>query len=162
MVDRLAGKLMTMLKQKGLSIVTAESCTAGLLAKTLSDAPGAAAHFCGGYVTYTKQQKTRALGVSARLLATKGAVCPEVARAMVRGALAGSVADIAIAITGVAGPDPDEDGNPVGKVIIAAAFRGKRPVTFVRHYRNSGRHSIRRKTVSDAIERALAVMPPKS
>jgi PncC family amidohydrolase len=74
MVNPLAGKFVTLLKRTGLSVVTAESCTAGLLAKTLSDAPGAAEHLAGGFVTYTKAQKTKALGVSPRLLRTKGAV----------------------------------------------------------------------------------------
>src|SRR5689334_2097347 len=106
MVNPLAGKFVTLLKRAGLSVVTAESCTAGLLAKTLSDAPGAAEHLAGGFVTYTKAQKTKALGVSARLLRTKGAVCREVANALARGALARSAAELAVAITGVAGPDP--------------------------------------------------------
>src|SRR4029079_1541960 len=120
------------------------------LAKTLSDAPGAGEHLCGGFVTYTKQQKTKALGVSSRLLRTKGAVCKEVASALAEGALKRSAADIAIAVTGVAGPDPDEDGNPVGLVVIGMCSVGARPSSSV-HRLTGSRHRIRRQAVDAAI-----------
>jgi len=95
--------------------VTAESCTAGKLAAALlSEAPGAAERLHGSFVTYTKANKTKSLGVSAALLQRRGAVCREVAVAMAEGALVRSPATVAVSITGVAGPDPDEDGNPVG------------------------------------------------
>jgi nicotinamide-nucleotide amidase len=107
----------------GKTIVTAESCTAGAIAHLLSQAPGAGDHFHGGFVTYTKDMKQQVLGVSADLLRDNGAVCAEVAVAMAAGALSASPAGLAIAVTGVAGPDPDEDGNPVGLIYIAAADR---------------------------------------
>jgi PncC family amidohydrolase len=153
MVNPLARKFLTLLKRNGLSVVTAESCTAGLLAKTLSDAPGAAEHLSGGFVTYTKQQKEKALGVSSHLLRTKGAVCREVASELAEGALKRSVADIAIAVTGVAGPDPDEDGNPVGRVIVGVCCRGRSPVSSV-HRLSGSRHHIRRQAVDAAIRAA--------
>lgn len=78
----------------------------------------------GGFVTYTKANKTHLLGVRTSLLQDKGAVCPHVAAAMAEGALARSAADVAVSITGVAGPDPDEDGNPVGRVCIGLARAG--------------------------------------
>jgi PncC family amidohydrolase len=107
-----------------LTLVTAESCTAGLLAAALSEAPGASRNLLGGFVTYTKQQKTDVLRVPALLLSRRTAVCPEVARAMAQGALRNCPAHVALAVTGVAGPEPDEDGNPVGLVCLAAVRRG--------------------------------------
>jgi nicotinamide-nucleotide amidase len=101
------------------SVATAESCIAGALA---ADAPGAAERFHGGFVVYTKENKTAALGVPSSLIAAHAAVSSEVAKAA-SGALNHCPADIAVAITGVAGPEPDEDGNPVGKVYVGAATR---------------------------------------
>lgn len=93
-----ARELLDALRAKNLTLTTAESCTAGKLAVLLSEAPGAAEHLHGGFVTYTKANKTSALGVPASLLGRKTAVCPEVARAMAEGALARSPADLAVAI----------------------------------------------------------------
>ena len=111
----LADALIKRAKAAGLGIVTAESCTAGLMCQVLSDAEGASEAFHGGFVTYTKAHKSCALGVPQALLREKGAVCAEVVRAMAEGALRHSHAGISAAITGVAGPEPDEDGNPVGR-----------------------------------------------
>lgn len=123
LIDATSDVLM-LAKEKGLSIVTAESCTSGLLASVLSEAPVAAECLDGGFVTYIKQNKTTALGVPEELLRTKGAVNGEVARAMAEGALERLLAELAATITGVAGPSAGEDGNPVGLVFIAIARRG--------------------------------------
>jgi nicotinamide-nucleotide amidase len=147
----LANALLKQTKRAGLTIVTAESCTAGLLSQTLSDAEGATEHF---HVTYTKGHKTCALGVPGRLLHEEGAVCGAVARAMADGALLHSTATLAAAITGVAGPEPDEDGNPVGRVCIAVARRGGTPRDFEKNYGDIGREAIRERAVADAL-RAL-------
>jgi nicotinamide-nucleotide amidase len=106
-----------------LTLATVESCTAGSLGLLLADAPGASNVFHGGFIVYTKANKTAAVGVPAALIEAHTAVSREVAEAMARGGIARCPADIAIAITGVAGPEPDEDGNPVGLVHIAAASR---------------------------------------
>jgi nicotinamide-nucleotide amidase len=143
-IEDAAARVMALSKDIGVTLVVAESCTAGLLDKVLSDAPGAAQHFHGGFVAYTKQQKTRALGVPAELLKARGAVCAEVARLMAEGALRSSPADVALAITGVAGPEPDEDGNPVGLVWIAVASRGGKARDLERRYGNIGREAVRR------------------
>lgn len=135
----------------GSSIVTAESCTAGRLASVLSEAPGAADHLHGGFVTYTKANKTKALGVPEVLLKRKGAVCGGVAIAMAEGALARSPANLAVAITGVAGPEPDEGGNPVGLVCIAVVRRGFEPRHFEKRYGNIGRGRIQQKAIADAL-----------
>jgi nicotinamide-nucleotide amidase len=130
-LEDLAEAVMAQAKQCDVTLVTAESCTAGAVAHLLSKVEGAGEHFHGGFVTYTKAMKTRVLGIEPRLLRDLGAVSAEVAEAMAAGALNASPADVAVAITGVIGPDPDEDGNPVGLVYIAGQRRGgpRRPAT---------------------------------
>src|SRR5262245_5350391 len=123
---RLAAKAANLIEQaerRGVTLATAESCTGGALACLLADAPGAGAIVHGGFVVYTKANKTAALGVPPALIGRHTAVSPEIARAMAEGAVARCPADIVVAITGVAGPEPDEDGNPVGLIHLAAARR---------------------------------------
>jgi nicotinamide-nucleotide amidase len=151
----LANDVLQQARDAGLTVVTAESCTAGLMCQVLSDAEGAAQHFHGGFVTYTKEQKSRALAVPSAMLRAQGAVCHDVACAMAEGALMHSDADIAAAITGVAGPQPDDDGNPVGLVCIGIARRGAAAQGFERDYGEIGRDAIRERAVTDAL-RALA------
>lgn len=125
--DRLlreAKVVLRLAQHKNLTLVTAESCTAGLIAAVLSTAPGASDTLHGGYVTYTEANKAAALDVPRALMEECGTVCSDVARAMAEGALAHSPADVAIAITGVAGPEPDDRGNPVGLMYLAGARRG--------------------------------------
>jgi PncC family amidohydrolase len=95
-----AARVLDVARKRNLTIVTAESCTAGMLSTILSQAPGASEHLHGGFVTYTKENKTKVLGVSERLLTEKSAVCPDVAMAMAEGALKRSPADLAVAVTG--------------------------------------------------------------
>lgn len=151
-LSAIADEVLGLAKRRRLSIVVSESCTAGLISQILSQAPGAAEHFQGSFVTYTKDQKACALGVSKDLLRAKGAVCCEVAEAMAQGALRHSVADLAIGVTGVAGPDPDEDGNVVGLVCLATVRRGGRPVSRERHYGAIGREAICKSAALDALE----------
>jgi nicotinamide-nucleotide amidase len=122
---QLAHQVIDRAKDRGLTVVTAESCTAGRIAQLLADTPGAGEYFHGGFVTYTKQMKTAVLAVSADLMRRQTAVCAEVAQAMAAGALRHSPADLALAVTGVVGPDPDEDGNPVGLVYCAVMKRDR-------------------------------------
>jgi nicotinamide-nucleotide amidase len=138
-------------RQRNVTIVTAESCTAGKLSALLSEAPGAAEHLHGSFVTYTKANKVKALGVSADLLREKGAVCREVALAMAQGALSRSPADLAVSITGVAGPDPDEDGNPVGLVCIAVARDALQPQQVEKRYGPIGREDVQAQAMADAL-----------
>ena len=152
----LAAITLDVVRRKGGSIVTAESCTAGKLAALLSEVPGAADHLQGGFVAYTKANKARSLGVSPQLLERRGAVCPEVAAAMAEGALARTPADLAAAITGVAGPEPDEDGNPVGLVCIAVGRKGRKPVTAEKHYGAAERDEIQKRAMADALTLLLA------
>jgi nicotinamide-nucleotide amidase len=115
-----AQNILEALKASQLSIVTAESCTAGTVAAILSRADGAGDLLHGGFVTYTKEQKTKALGVSAQLLEEHGAVNEAVVRQLATGALQRSPANISLAVSGVLGPEEDEDGNPVGLVYFCA------------------------------------------
>jgi len=157
-LDRLAEELLKLLETKRLKLVVAESCTAGELSMRLADAPGAAAHFNGGFVTYTKEQKTSALDVSPALLRERGAVCAEVARAMAEGALRRSTADLAAAITGVAGPEPDPDGNPVGRVCIALARRGGPTEQIERHYGSRERDEIRACAIAETLQALITMV----
>ena len=130
-------------KRAGLRVVTAESCTGGLIALVLSEAPGAAEHLEGGFVVYTPTQKCAALKLDPVLVDKHGAVSAEVAKAMAIGALANSTADIALSVTGVAGPDPDERSNPVGLVYFACARQNGRCEHVERRFGNIGRSRIR-------------------
>lgn len=149
---RRAAEAVKLARECNCTLVTAESCTGGLLAAVLSEAPGAAQQLHGGFVTYTKDQKTIALGIPRALLGREGAVSEAVARAMAEGALGRSIADVAVSITGVAGPAPDEDGNPVGLVHIAAARRGGRTLHRERHFGDIGRGEVLYQTMLAAIE----------
>jgi nicotinamide-nucleotide amidase len=148
---RQACDVMDLLKRQKLAVVTAESCTGGLLAAVLSEAPGASTWLHGGFVTYTSTNKTAELGVPAELIARAGAVSEPVARAMAEGALARSPADIAVSITGVAGPEPDEFGTPVGVMHFAAARRGFPTQHVKRDFGDIGRGPARYAAVAEAM-----------
>jgi nicotinamide-nucleotide amidase len=120
-VESLAAEVIELATDRGTSIVTAESCTAGRLACVLADTRGAGGTLLGGFVSYDKQFKSGVLRVPSYVLRAETAVSPRVAEAMAQGALEASDADVAVAITGVAGPDPDQDDNGVGLVYIALA-----------------------------------------
>ncbi len=115
--------LVTLLKERGLKLVTAESCTGGMLGGMITDVPGSSAVYEGGWVTYSNAMKTAELGVSEDLLTQHGAVSKPVACAMAQGALARSSADVALAITGIAGPGGGTPEKPTGTVYIALADR---------------------------------------
>ena len=153
-LQTLAEQILRRTEECGLSLVTAESCTAGALAHVLSRAEGASKHLHGGFVAYTKAMKTAALGVPSDLLAAKTAVSAEVAIAMAEGALARSPSDIAVSITGVAGPDPDEDGNPVGLVFCAIATR----TGLFRHARLHSKASTPDAVLDEAMRQALLLV----
>jgi nicotinamide-nucleotide amidase len=148
---RRAAAVMAAADRHRLSLVTAESCTGGLLAAVLSEAPGASEHLEGGFTVYTEAQKTIALGVPAALIDRHGAVSEPVARALAEGALASSRADVAAAITGVAGPARDADGKPVGLVHFAAARRGFATLHEEARFGDIGRGAVRYNSVLQAL-----------
>lgn len=160
MTDQLestAARLVEAAARRKLSLVTAESCTAGRLARALTDVPGASNVVEGGFIVYTKHCKSAALGVPPALLASGTAVCAGVAAAMASGALLRSPADIAMAITGVAGPQPDEDGNPVGLVYIAAQM-DEGPATVSRLELEGGKETICAAAMTAVMELARALI----
>ena len=115
----------------GRQIAVAESCTGGLVSAALTEIPGSSDVFEAGYVTYSNAAKCSELGVSSEVVETFGAVSVATAWAMARGALAASEADIAVAITGVAGPGGGTPAKPVGTVVFARAERGADPAKIV-------------------------------
>lgn len=149
---RAAQPVVDALRVRNLSVVTAESCTAGLVAAVLSHAKHAGDCFHGGYVAYSKDHKAASLGVNQALLMRSGSVSAEVARQMVRGALGQSSADIAVAITGVLGPDPDEDGNPAGLLYFAVGRRSCDPMISKQVFANEEPDTVRRCAVQHALK----------
>jgi|SRR4051794_39920997 nicotinamide-nucleotide amidase len=146
-------KLFELLSEKKLTLATAESCTGGVIASILSDAPGAGDLFHGGFVLYTKQHKI-AFGIPKELIDKNSIVSEPVARAMAEGALKHSPADVALSVTGVAGPEPDDEGNPVGLVCIAAARRGQETLARTYHFKSRDRGEIRCKAAEEALKLA--------
>lgn len=145
-----AEALLKVSKDRGLTIATAESCTGGLIAATLAAVPGASASLERGFVTYSNTAKNELLGVPMALIDAHGAVSREVALAMVAGALEYSPADIAVAVTGVAGPDGGTASKPVGLVHIAAARRGGATLHEEQRFGAIGRHQVQAETVAAA------------
>lgn len=146
-----------------MTLATVESCTAGSLAQLLSQAEGASKILHGGFVVYNKANKIAAVGVPAQLLAAHTAVSAEVAQAMADGGLARCPADIVVAITGVAGPEPDEDGNPVGRIFVAAAARDGRKRVLHHEFAQSSKEEICRAAMGsamDLIEQLLRAQVP--
>ncbi len=140
-----------LLKEKGLTVGTAESCTGGLIAKLITDLPGSSALFRGGIVSYTNEVKAGVLGVPQDMLDQYGAVSPQVAEAMARGAKAALGCDIALSTTGVAGPDPDDRGNPIGLVYLGLAYQDQCYVTEF-HAGKVARERIRRQSAQTALD----------
>lgn len=149
-LTNLARQLGERLTPRGLVLATAESCTGGWIAKALTDVPGSSAWFERGFVTYHNRAKVEMLGVSAEILAAHGAVSEAVVREMVEGALARSAAQLAVSVSGVAGPGGGSAAKPVGTVWLAWAVIG-RP-TRARRFQFAGdREAVRRQAVEAAL-----------
>ena len=140
-----------LLREKGLTLGTAESCTGGLIAKLITDLPGSSQVFNGGIVSYTNGVKAGVLGVSREMLEEFGAVSPQVAEAMARGAKAVLGCDIAVSATGVAGPDSDDRGNPVGLVYLGLAY-GDQCIVQEFHAGRGDRDRVRRMAAGTALD----------
>jgi nicotinamide-nucleotide amidase len=153
-----AARLIEAAKARELMIAFAESCTGGLAAACVTAVPGSSAVFERGYVTYSNAAKTEMLGVSPSLIHSYGAVSEDVARAMAQGALAHSRADIAAAITGIAGPDGGTAEKPVGLVHIAAARRGGRVLHEEKRFGDIGRQAVREQSVETAFALVTQLM----
>jgi nicotinamide-nucleotide amidase len=140
-------------------VATAESCTGGWISKSITDVAGSSDWFSEGFVTYSNEAKEQHLGVGRKLLTRHGAVSRAVARAMALGALSHGRAQVAVAVTGIAGPGGAVTGKPVGTVWIAWAYRGSRAIRIVvqrKHFRGN-REAVRRKTVRVALQGLLKI-----
>ena len=153
--DTLEKALVDACKKAGLRLALAESCTGGHMANRVTNVPGASAVFMAGWVTYSNEAKERDLGVPKDLLREHGAVSEPVARAMAEGARRKSGADIAIAITGIAGPSGAVDGKPVGTVFVAVAHAGGTVVS--RQLNAFDRETFKYVTCQQAMAMALRV-----
>ena len=142
---------------KGLRIATAESCTGGMVAAALTDLAGSSAVFDRGFVTYSNAAKIAMLGVDPAVLATHGAVSEPVAEAMAAGALLRSEADMAVAITGIAGPGGSEF-KPEGRVCFALARRGEGTMVETAEFGALGRAKVRNAATRHALELLRAAL----
>lgn len=150
-------RVIELLAERNKTIVTAESCTGGLVAAALTDIPGASNAFYGGYVTYANTAKSRMIHVQARLIRDYGAVSNQVARAMADGARNTARADFAVAVTGIAGPDGGSDKKPVGLVYVAVSSE-LATVVIEHRFGDLGREAIRKASVQAALELVLQVL----
>jgi nicotinamide-nucleotide amidase len=152
-LKRLAARVGQRLLKARRSVATAESCTGGWIAKAFTDVAGSSQWFIEGFVTYSNESKVRRLGVPRAVLERTGAVSRGAVRAMAIGALRRANAQVAVAVTGIAGPDGAVPGKPVGTVWLAWAMRRGRAIRVaaqLRHFRGD-RESVRRKTVRAAL-----------
>lgn len=156
-LSALAEKVLAAYRKASLSLVAAESCTGGLLTATLTDIPRASAVVDRGFIVYSNAAKMEILGVDASLLIHHGAVSAEVVQAMAAGALNCAGADVAIAITGIAGPGGGSEEKPVGLVYHCCLHRGQVPL-IVRNIFPGDREQIRRQSVMKAMELLLKVV----
>lgn len=153
-LQRLAEQVATAARQHHHRLVTAESCTAGWIAKTLTDVAGSSDWFDCGMAAYSYEAKQAMLGVNAGTLEEHGAVSRETAIEMVSGALVHSGGSLAVAVTGIAGPGGGTEDKPVGTVWIAWKRRGGYPTAVVFHF-DGDREAVRRQTVAAALHGLL-------
>lgn len=153
-----AEAIITGYKAAGMTIATAESCTAGMIAGALTDIAGSSSVFERGFVTYSNEAKTQMLGVNPALFETVGAVSIEVAEAMVRGALDHSSVDVAVSVTGIAGPGGSEF-KPEGRVCFGIMKRGFEPETEQIDFGALGRANVRQASVDHALGLLAAALP---
>lgn len=156
-IEELARQIIADFTPRGFMVSTAESCTGGLIAGSLTEIAGSSAVVDRGFVTYTNQAKMDMLGVGAETLTTFGAVSRQTALQMAHGALFRSRADFAVAVTGIAGPGGGSADKPVGLVHLAAKSRGGKILHHEKRYGEIGRTEIRLATVKTALEMLVAL-----
>ncbi len=151
LVEQVTRKLVDL----SLMLVTAESCTGGLIAAAITSRPGSSAVFERGFVTYSDESKTELLDVPKDVLREHGAVSARTAIAMARGALNNSRADVSVSVTGIAGPDGGSAEKPVGLVYIGYGFRQEDLVECSEHRFEGDRESVRRQSVDAAFRHLI-------
>jgi nicotinamide-nucleotide amidase len=157
-IPALTVHLAELMQSRGLMLATAESCTGGLIAAACTDLAGSSAWFERGFVSYSNAAKTQLLGVAAECIASHGAVSEPVVRAMALGALTHSAAEVAVAVTGVAGPGGGSADKPVGTVWIAWAMADQ--VRAERMQFSGDRAAVRQATVEHALRGLVALLAP--
>jgi nicotinamide-nucleotide amidase len=150
-IDEMARRVLTLARAAGLTLATVESCTGGLVAGALTAVPGSSDVVDRGFVTYSNAAKTALVGVPEDLLIAHGAVSEPVARAMAEGGVARGGVDIAVSITGVAGPGGGGADKPVGLVHFAVARRGRDTVHREMRFGDIGREAVRLDSVRTAL-----------
>ncbi|MGD9871252.1 MAG: CinA family protein [Thauera sp.] len=153
-LDALSRQVGAALAQRGWRLATAESCTGGWIAEALTAISGSSAWFDRGFVTYSNEAKTDMLGVAAQTLAAHGAVSEATVREMAEGALARSLAEVAVAVSGVAGPTGGTAAKPVGMVCIGWAAKGSPTRSLTLRFAGD-RTAVRRQTVVRALDGIL-------
>lgn len=161
-IAELAQRVVDANKAAGRTVATAESCTGGLVAGALTEVPGSSAVLDRGFITYSNEAKMETLGVPADLIDTFGSVSVAVAWSMAQGALANSNADVAVAITGIAGPDGGSPQKPVGTVVFARAERGEDPEEVVAEMKNFDPTGTRAEVRRQATMIALDLLLPRA
>lgn len=157
-VINLAKNVLEDARAAGLHIATAESCTGGLIAAALTEIAGSSEIVDRGFVVYTNRAKTELLGVPPELIDRHGAVSEEVARAMAEGALKHSTAELAVSVTGIAGPGGATPGKPVGLVHLAAAREGQTILHEECRFGDIGRGQVRMHSVEEALKLLLQIL----
>lgn len=161
-ITKLAERVVAENKAAGRTIALAESCTGGLVSAAITEIPGSSAVLGSGYVTYSNEAKMKMLGVNEDILDTFGAVSVAVAWAMAQGALKKSGADIAVAISGVAGPDGGTEKKPVGTVVFAVAEKDKDPNDMIADRMDFGSDKSRAEIRTLATLHALGLLLPSN
>jgi nicotinamide-nucleotide amidase len=146
-----ASEVLDLCVRRGFMLATAESCTGGLVAAALTATPGSSRVLERGYITYSNAAKVADLGVSEALIEENGAVSDEVARAMAKGSVRAAGVDVALSVTGIAGPDGGTPQKPVGLVYIAAAYRSGKVLSREFRYGDIGRGEVRRRSALAAL-----------
>ncbi|QMV02185.1 nicotinamide-nucleotide amidohydrolase family protein [Devosia sp. D6-9] len=152
-----AKEVIDTLVSRKMTLATAESCTGGLLSGAITAVPGSSEAFYGGFVTYSNSAKSRMIGVPARMIQDHGAVSAPVARAMADGARNTARTDIAVSITGVAGPSGGTERKPVGLVYFAVATKDGTDVKEMR-FGDIGREAIRQASIETALKMVLETL----
>jgi nicotinamide-nucleotide amidase len=150
----LAAKLGVVLRKKKWSVVTAESCTGGMVAQSITAISGSSVWFERGFVTYSNLAKRESLGVKSLTLKKHGAVSDQTAKEMAEGALANSHAQVSVAITGIAGPSGGTKNKPVGTVYFAVAGKNRATQIFLQHF-SGDRDKVRKQATQFALQQLI-------
>ncbi|GJL84810.1 MAG: hypothetical protein DHS20C02_05850 [Micavibrio sp.] len=153
----LSKKLSALLRDKSMKLVTAESCTGGLVAASITELPGSSDVFERGFITYSNEAKTDLLNVPKQIITANGAVSAQVAESMAKGALDNSQGDIAISITGIAGPDGGSDEKPVGTIYIGYTIKGGKTGN-THHVFEGNRDDIRQQSTEAALSLLIEIL----